>query len=88
MYVRTNALILDDGGEGKRGRSSNVKELTRKYVAENMNKPTLEAAARDVVTNKMASFVSQQLGPLTQGVTSIRSNIAGADQAMRQLRDE
>lgn len=68
--------------------SSEVKELTRRYVTENMNKPTLEEAARDVVTNKMASFVSQQLGPLARGVTTIRSNIADADQAMRQLRDE
>ena len=68
--------------------STTVKELIPKYVAEHMNRPTLEAAARDVITNKTAVFVSQSLRPLAQDVASIRSSITNAEQAMQRLRDE
>src|ERR1035438_7639525 len=68
--------------------STTVKELIPKYVAEHMNRPTLEAAARDVITNKTAVFVSQSLRPLAQDVASNRSSITNAEQAMQRLRDE
>ena len=52
-----------------------VKNWTRDFVAENMNKPTLESAAQEVVADNMAKYVSDRMVPLNQQATELKSGI-------------
>lgn len=52
-----------------------VKNWTRDFVADNMNKPTLESAAQEVVADKMAKYVSDRMVPLNQKANELKSSI-------------
>jgi len=65
--------------------SSEVRDLTKKYVDEHMNKPALEEAAKEVVTNKMAAFVSQNLQPLQLGITNAAETIKTLTQEQKLI---
>gem|GEM_PF-4294848 len=65
-----------------------VRELTEKYVTENMNKPTLEAAAKDVVTNRMGGFVSEEMKPVVDRIDALRGLVEKAEGGMDRLNVE
>ena len=65
-----------------------IKEWTKQFVADNMNKPTLDAAARDVVTNRMDNFVSEKLIPLREEINSLQSSVDAAQEKTKKLQDE
>lgn len=67
---------------------SEVEDLTKKYVAENMNKPTLEAAAKEVISNKMDNFVSGKLVPLARQVATTESQVDAAKKTLSRLQEE
>ncbi len=68
--------------------SGEVRELTRIYVTEHMNRPTLEAAAREVMTNRMGSFVVEKLHPLEDSIASAESKLKVVEAAAERLQEQ
>jgi len=65
-----------------------VKEWTRTFVAENMNKPSLESAAKAVVAEKMDEFASEKIKPISEQFNFLNTAIDEAQKRLKRLQDE
>lgn len=65
-----------------------VREWTREFVQDNMNKPTLAQAAREVVSNRMDAFTTEKLRPLGEKISSLSNHVAEASTRLAQLQQE
>lgn len=65
-----------------------VREWTREYVREAMNKPALDRAAEEVVADKMDAFATGKLQPVLQSVKSLQDGIDQAAASLGRLREE
>lgn len=65
-----------------------VREWTREFVKENMNKPTLAQAAQEVVSEKMDGFANQKLQPVVKSVEALQTGVKEAAQTLARLREE
>lgn len=65
-----------------------VKEWTQEFVKANMNKSSLDAAAKEVVSSRMETFTNEKLAPLSKNVRRLEASIAKAEASADRLREE
>jgi hypothetical protein len=65
-----------------------VRDWTQEFVRENMNKPTLDRAAQEVVAERMEHFTDEKLAPLSSSVDSLNARISDTFSGLDRIQEE